>query len=133
MTLMLNDLRHWESKDISLYQLLVNFYGRLAGVVLARHDRRHSEVSPMRKIRIKKNHETPFGYHTVEVKFPEFELNSDLEASTNMINEWNWECFKFVFNLDSLPIGRICLLVDDEEQRLKLLDYITVYYLVKVV
>ncbi|XP_062561346.1 uncharacterized protein LOC134225361 isoform X3 [Armigeres subalbatus] len=131
-TLMLNDLRYWESRDIDLYKLVVDCHGRMAGLVLKRAGL-PCEPDTMRRMRIKRNHEEIFGYHLIKVVYPSFEVNVRSDDSTESISESNIECLKFVLDLAYLSMDRLILLVDNrpDDKQSKLLDYVTVYFMVQ--
>lgn len=119
ITVMLNDYRYWKDKrNVDFYQLVVRFYGRLAGVVLKRNGS-FEEPSTKRRIKIKRSHEVAFGREMIDVEFPAF----DVTAVSN------FECLKFI--LDFEDVTAIRRFVEAPENRWKMLDFVTVQYMIK--
>ncbi|XP_058449934.1 uncharacterized protein LOC131429668 isoform X1 [Malaya genurostris] len=127
ITIRLNDYRYWDAKGVKFSELLTGFYARAAGVLLTRKNQRTPQS---RQLFIKQTHESFFNYHSLDVQYPDFKImNSQLDAGTDLTEE-NINYLQFVFGVGDLPVERINRLINLHTW--KLLDYITVYFMLKI-
>ncbi|XP_052565292.1 uncharacterized protein LOC120423462 [Culex pipiens pallens] len=126
ITVMLNDYRYWTERSVDFYQLFVRFYGRLAGVVLKRSGA-PTEEAVQRRIFIKRSHEDKFKHEMIDVEFPDFDF--EREGKDDSVTETTLACLKFILDFEDMTAIRA--FADEDKNRWKLLDYVTVQFMIK--
>ncbi|XP_038114841.1 uncharacterized protein LOC119768639 [Culex quinquefasciatus] len=126
ITVMLNDYRYWTERSVNFYQLFTRFYRRLAGVVLKRSGA-PTEEAAQRRILIKRSHEDGFEHVLIDVEFPDFDFEGGGEGDS--VTETNFACLKFILDFEDMTAIRA--FAEEDNNRCKLLDYVTVRFMIK--
>lgn len=124
---MLNDYRYWTERSVDFYQLFTRFYRRLAGVVLKRSGA-PTEEAVQRRIFIKRSHEDGFEHVLIDVEFPDFDFEGGGEGDS--VTETNFACLKFILDFEDMTAIRA--FAEEDNNRWKLLDYVTVQFMIMV-